>query len=83
MAKKPVVPEVDPTEAEDGKASVILRGGPCEGAFDVLPDGTEVDRNELRVPAPGVMAVYQRKKAEGGLPTFRHVRDEPVYAVET
>lgn len=83
MAKKPTVPDPDPTDAADGVASVIFRGGPLDGAIDALPDGAVVNRNELLVPVPGAMAVYQRKKPEGGLPTYRWVRNEPVYAIET
>lgn len=73
----------DATETPDGVVSVILRGGPWDGAHDALPPDSIVFRNEVHIPAPGKMCIYQKKKSESNLPTYRHVRDEPVYAVET
>ncbi len=82
MAKKDKVKDADPDELPDGTASVILRGGPYDGALDALPEGSEVFRNEVLIPSPGAMNVYQRKKPEGGLPAYRFVRAEPVYKTE-
>ncbi len=65
----------------DGQASVILREGPFDGAHDALPEGTTVQKNELHIPARHlkVCAIYQVAESEGGIPTYRLARTEPIY----
>lgn len=68
---------VDP----DGQASLILRDGPFAGAHDALPEGAVVQKNELHISSKAlkVCAVYQVTEAEGGIPTYRLARTEPIY----
>ncbi len=65
----------------DGKASVILRDGPFDGAHDALPEDAVVQKNELHIPSRvhKVVAVYQVAESEGGIPTYRLARTEPLY----
>ena len=89
MAKKRIE---EPTAAEDqvstaeattpdGKASVILREGPFDGAHDVLPTGAVVHGNEIHVPSREhkCVAIYHLTESEGDLPTYRLARKEPTY----
>lgn len=66
---------------DDGKASVILREGPFDGAHDALPEGTVVQKNELHITSSAlkVCAIYQVAESEGGIPTYRLARTEPIY----
>lgn len=71
----------DSAVVPDGRASVILREGPFDGAHDVLPEGTVVQHNELHIPSKAlkVCAIYQVTEAEDGIPTYRLARTEPIY----
>ncbi len=81
MAKKPKAVDEATAETPDGRASVILREGPFDGAHDALPADTVVQGNELLIPAPvhKVCAIYQVTEPEDGIPTYRLARTEPIY----
>jgi hypothetical protein len=62
-------------------ATVILREGPAEGAFETLPPGSlyQMNDSELHVPCVGLVAIYRRTETEAELPTWRYHRQEPTY----